>query len=112
MSEPLRVIIAGGGTGGRLYPGIAVARELLARRPDTRIVFAGTGRGIEMRVVPRGGFTLGRVRSGGIKGKSIIARARGAALLPIGMLDSWRLVSAHRPHLVVGVGGFSWGPGG
>jgi UDP-N-acetylglucosamine--N-acetylmuramyl-(pentapeptide) pyrophosphoryl-undecaprenol N-acetylglucosamine transferase len=110
MNEPLRVIIAGGGTGGHLYPGIAVARELLARRPDTRIVFAGTARGIEMRVVPREGFTLELIRSGGIKGKSIIGRARGAALLPIGMLDSWRLVSAHRPHLVIGVGGFSSGP--
>jgi len=110
MNEPLRVIIAGGGTGGHLYPGIAVARELLARRPDARIVFAGTARGIETRVVPREGFALELIRSGGIKGKSIIGRARGAALLPIGMLDSWRLVSAHRPQLVIGVGGFSSGP--
>ena len=110
MNEPLRVIIAGGGTGGHLYPGIAVARELLARRPDARIVFAGTARGIETRVVPREGFALELIRSGGIKGKSMIGRARGAALLPIGMLDSWRLVSAHRPHLVIGVGGFSSGP--
>jgi UDP-N-acetylglucosamine--N-acetylmuramyl-(pentapeptide) pyrophosphoryl-undecaprenol N-acetylglucosamine transferase len=92
MNEPLRVIIAGGGTGGHLYPGIAVARELLARRPDARIVFAGTARGIETRVVPREGFALELIRSGGIKGKSIVGRARGAALLPIGMLDSWRLV--------------------
>ena len=110
MKEPLRVIIAGGGTGGHLYPGIAVAREFLARRPDARIVFAGTARGIETRVVPREGFALELIRSGGIKGKSMIGRARGAALLPIGMLDSWRLVSAHRPHLVIGVGGFSSGP--
>ena len=110
MSEPLRVIIAGGGTGGHLYPGIAVARELLARRPDARIVFAGTVRGIETSVVPREGFALELIRSGGIKGKSIIGRARGAALVPIGLLDGWRLVSAHRPHLVIGVGGFSSGP--
>ncbi len=110
MNEPLRVIIAGGGTGGHLYPGIAVARELLARRPDARIVFAGTSRGIEARVVPREGFALEVIRSGGIKGKSMIGRARGAALLPLGLLDSWRLVSAHRPHLVIGVGGFSSGP--
>ena len=110
MNEPLRVIIAGGGTGGHLYPGIAVARELLARRPDAEIVFAGTARGIETSVVPREGFTLELIRSGGIKGKSIIGRARGAALVPIGLLDGWRLVSAHRPHLVIGVGGFSSGP--
>jgi UDP-N-acetylglucosamine--N-acetylmuramyl-(pentapeptide) pyrophosphoryl-undecaprenol N-acetylglucosamine transferase len=110
MNEPLRVIIAGGGTGGHLYPGIAVARELLARRPDTRIVFVGTARGIETNVVPREGFALQLIRSGGIKGKSLIGRGRGAALLPVGMLDSWRLVSAHRPQLVIGVGGFSSGP--
>jgi len=110
MNEPLRVIIAGGGTGGHLYPGIAVARELLARRPDARIVFAGTVRGIETSVVPREGFALELIRSGGIKGKSIIGRARGAALVPISLLDGWRLVSAHRPHLVIGVGGFSSGP--
>ena len=107
---PLRVIIAGGGTGGHLYPGIAVARELLARRPDARIVFVGTARGIEARVVPREGFALALIRSGGIKGKSMMGRARGAALLPIGLLDGWRVVSAHRPHLVIGVGGFSSGP--
>ena len=71
MNEPLRVVIAGGGTGGHLYPGIAVARELLARRPDARISFAGTARGIEARVVPREGFALELIRSGGIKGKSI-----------------------------------------
>ena len=110
MNETLRVIIAGGGTGGHLYPGIAVARELLMRRPDARISFAGTSRGIEARVVPGEGFTLDLIRSGGLKGKATGDRARGAALLPLGMLDAWRLVSAIRPHLVIGVGGFSSGP--
>jgi len=78
----LRVVIAGGGTGGHLFPGIAVARELLARRPETLISFAGTAQGIEARVLPREGFALDLIRSGGIKGKSIVGRARGAALLP------------------------------
>ena len=53
---PLRIVIAGGGTGGHLYPGIAVAREMLRRRPDAVVTFAGTARGIEARVVPREGF--------------------------------------------------------
>src|ERR1700722_7648687 len=110
MAKPLHVVIAGGGTGGHLYPGIAVARELLARRPDARISFAGTSRGIESRVIPREGFALDLLRSSGVKGKSIVDRARGALLIPVGLADSWRIVSARRPDLVIGVGGYSSGP--
>ena len=109
-SESLRVVIAGGGTGGHLYPGIAVARELLTRRPAAQISFAGTARGIEARVVPREGFALDVIRSAGIKGKPLGNRVRGAWLLPLGILDAWRIVSARRPHLVIGVGGYSSGP--
>jgi UDP-N-acetylglucosamine--N-acetylmuramyl-(pentapeptide) pyrophosphoryl-undecaprenol N-acetylglucosamine transferase len=83
---------------------------MAARRPDAQIAFAGTARGIEARVVPREGFALDLIRSGGLKGKSIADRARGAWLLPLGMADAWRLVSARRPHLVIGVGGYSSGP--
>src|SRR3954468_17894208 len=107
---PLRVVIAGGGTGGHLYPGIAVARELLARRPDAGVSFAGTAQGIEARVVPREGFSLDVIRSSGVKGKSLIARVRGALLIPVSVADSWRIVSERRPSLVIGVGGYSSGP--
>jgi UDP-N-acetylglucosamine--N-acetylmuramyl-(pentapeptide) pyrophosphoryl-undecaprenol N-acetylglucosamine transferase len=110
MSEPLRVVIAGGGTGGHLYPGIAVARELLRRRPDAVISFAGTARGIEARVVPREGFALDLLRTSGFKGKSLIDRLRGAVQLPLGLLDAWRILGSRRPRLVVGVGGYSSGP--
>ena len=106
----IRVVIAGGGTGGHLYPGIAVARELLARRPDAQISFAGTARGIEARVVPREGFGLDLIRSGGLKGKSIAERARGMSLLPMSLFDAWRVIAARRPDLVIGVGGYSSGP--
>jgi UDP-N-acetylglucosamine--N-acetylmuramyl-(pentapeptide) pyrophosphoryl-undecaprenol N-acetylglucosamine transferase len=106
----LRVVIAGGGTGGHLYPGIAVARELLSRQPDAVVSFAGTARGIEARVVPREGFALDLIRSGGVKGKSLLGRARGALLVPLGLFDGWRIVSSRRPSLVVGVGGYSSGP--
>jgi UDP-N-acetylglucosamine--N-acetylmuramyl-(pentapeptide) pyrophosphoryl-undecaprenol N-acetylglucosamine transferase len=106
----VRVIFAGGGTGGHLYPAIAVATELRARRPDAQISFAGTARGIEARVIPLEGFQLDVIRSGGLKGKSIADRARGAALVPASLLDAWRIVSARRPDLVVGVGGYSSGP--
>jgi len=110
MAQPLRVVIAGGGTGGHLYPGIAVARELLSRRPDARVSFAGTARGIEARVVPREGFPLDLIRSGGVKGKSLLDRARGASLVPLGLVDGWRIVSTRHPALVIGVGGYSSGP--
>ncbi len=110
MSRALRVVIAGGGTGGHLYPGIAVARELLARRPGSTVTFAGTEKGIEFRVIPREGFELDTIRSGGLKGKSIADRARGASLIPLGMRDAWSIVSRRRPDLVIGVGGYSSGP--
>jgi UDP-N-acetylglucosamine--N-acetylmuramyl-(pentapeptide) pyrophosphoryl-undecaprenol N-acetylglucosamine transferase len=92
-SVTFSVVIAGGGTGGHLYPGVAVARELLARRPDAQITFAGTARGIESRVVPREGFTLDLVRSGGLKGKSVVDRLRGLLLVPVSLIDAWRASS-------------------
>lgn len=106
----LRVVIAGGGTGGHLYPGIAVARALIATRPGTVVTFAGTTQGIEARVIPREGFELDTIRSGGLKGKSLADRARGAGLIPLGLLDAWLLLSRRRPSLVIGVGGYSSGP--
>jgi UDP-N-acetylglucosamine--N-acetylmuramyl-(pentapeptide) pyrophosphoryl-undecaprenol N-acetylglucosamine transferase len=107
---PLRVVIAGGGTGGHLYPGIAVARELLRRVPDARVTFAGTARGIEARVVPREGFELDVLRSAGLKGKSIGALARGLALVPLGGFDALAILSRRSPDVVIGVGGYSSGP--
>ncbi|HEY0876030.1 MAG TPA: undecaprenyldiphospho-muramoylpentapeptide beta-N-acetylglucosaminyltransferase [Vicinamibacterales bacterium] len=107
---PLRIVIAGGGTGGHLYPGIAVAREFLRRLPDTVVTFAGTQRGIESRVVPREGFELDVLRSAGLKGTSPTALVRGLALLPLSALDAWRILSRRRPDLVIGVGGYSSGP--
>jgi UDP-N-acetylglucosamine--N-acetylmuramyl-(pentapeptide) pyrophosphoryl-undecaprenol N-acetylglucosamine transferase len=106
----LRVIIAGGGTGGHLYPGIAVARELLSRMPAAEISFAGTQSGIEARVVPKEGFPLDCIRSQGLKGKSLSSRLRGLTLIVPSLLDAWALVSKRRPHLVIGVGGYSSGP--
>lgn len=110
MVDRLRVIIAGGGTGGHLYPGIAVARELLARRPDAIVTFAGTRLGIEARLVPREGFELDTIRSRGLKGKSLADRVRGAALIPLGLVDASSIVSRRKPQLVIGVGGYSSGP--
>ena len=106
----LSVLIAGGGTGGHLYPGIAVAREIKARVPDAQVAFVGTAAGIESRVVPREGFALETIRSAGLKGKSIASLARGVGLLPLSALDAWSVVSRRHPSIVIGVGGYSSGP--
>ncbi len=106
----LSLLIAGGGTGGHLYPGIAVARELMARVPDARVTFVGTAAGIEARVVPREGFALSLIRSAGLKGKSLQSVARGVGLLPLSAFDAWRVISTTKPSVVIGVGGYSSGP--
>jgi UDP-N-acetylglucosamine--N-acetylmuramyl-(pentapeptide) pyrophosphoryl-undecaprenol N-acetylglucosamine transferase len=106
----VRVLIAGGGTGGHLYPGIAVARALLKRVPGARVSFVGTEAGIEARVVPREGFELDTIRSAGLKGKSPAQLMRGFALLPLSGLDAWSVLSRRAPDVVVGLGGYSSGP--
>jgi UDP-N-acetylglucosamine--N-acetylmuramyl-(pentapeptide) pyrophosphoryl-undecaprenol N-acetylglucosamine transferase len=107
---PLSILIAGGGTGGHLYPGVAVARELMVRVPDATVTFVGTAAGIEARVIPREGFALEVIRSAGLKGKSLVSVARGMSLLPVSALDAWRVISQRRPQVVLGVGGYSSGP--
>ena len=108
MSGPC-VLMSGGGTGGHLYPGIAVARELRRRRPGARIVFAGTGRGAEARTVNDQGFEHVLIRSAGLKGTSWPARVRGFSLLPVSAWDAWRLLGRVAPDLVIGLGGYSAG---
>jgi UDP-N-acetylglucosamine--N-acetylmuramyl-(pentapeptide) pyrophosphoryl-undecaprenol N-acetylglucosamine transferase len=106
----VRVVIAGGGTGGHLFPGLAVARALKARLPSAQISFAGTATGIEARVIPQSGFELDVIRSAGLKGKSLAAMVRGGSLVPLSAIDAWRVISRRRPDAVIGVGGYSSGP--
>ena len=106
----LSILIAGGGTGGHLYPGIAIARELIVRVPEAQVTFVGTAAGIESRVVPREGFTLDVIRSAGLKGKTAAALVRGVALLPVSAADAWEVITRRRPAVVIGVGGYSSGP--
>ena len=106
----LSLLIAGGGTGGHLFPGVAVARELMARVPGSSVTFVGTAAGIESRVIPREGLTLDTIRSAGLKGKSPVALLRGLSLLPLSAMDAWQVISRRRPSVVIGVGGYSSGP--
>ena len=104
-----RVLMSGAGTGGHLYPGIAVAQEIQRRHPRCHVVFAGTGRDLEVRVLKRVGFDLELVRCAGLKGKSPGALARGLLTLPLSAWDAWRVITRVAPRVVVGLGGYSSG---
>jgi UDP-N-acetylglucosamine--N-acetylmuramyl-(pentapeptide) pyrophosphoryl-undecaprenol N-acetylglucosamine transferase len=103
-------LIAGGGTGGHLYPGIALARELQRRDPSTHVSFVGTKQGIEARVVPREKFPLDLIQVSPLQGRSRLERSIALSLLPLAAIDAWRVVAKQKPDVVVGVGGFASGP--
>ncbi len=105
----MRVLIAGGGTGGHLYPGMAVAEEVLAR-PGGEVLFVGTARGLEVRVVPAAGLPLALIDVRGIKGTGAAGFARGLKRLPHAFLSCVRILHRFRPDVVVGVGGYASGP--
>ena len=105
-----RVMFAGGGTGGHLFPGIAVARALVRRHPQAYVVFVGTGRGIEERALAREGFPFESIRTTGLVGKSPLAVARTIGMAPLTLCDAARVLRRARPDLVIGLGGYSAGP--
>lgn len=104
------LMIAGGGTGGHIYPAIAIAREFVARDARRRVVFVGTEKGLEKTIVPKAGFPLEFINVGGLKGKGGVDLLRNLMRLPLGFIDAWRAVGRHRPSVVLGVGGYSSGP--
>lgn len=106
----MRVLIAAGGTGGHIYPGIAVANEILRREPQSEVRFVGTARGLENRLVPQAGFALSIIDSAGLKNVGAGARARGIVLLPKSFLAARRVIRAFRPDVVIGAGGYVSGP--
>lgn len=106
----MRVLIAGGGTGGHLFPGIALAEEVTTRHPQNDVVFVGTRRGLEARVVPAAGFKLETITSRGLKGMSPVNLLLGVLALPLSFLESLYLLFKYKPDVVVGVGGYSSGP--
>jgi UDP-N-acetylglucosamine--N-acetylmuramyl-(pentapeptide) pyrophosphoryl-undecaprenol N-acetylglucosamine transferase len=105
----VKIIIAAGGTGGHLYPGIAIAREVL-RDADSEVVFVGTEQGIEARVLPREGLPVRFIAVGRIKGMRLGSVIRTIAALPKSVLQSLRLLRAEAPAAVIGVGGYASGP--
>jgi len=105
-----RVVIAGGGTGGHLYPGIALARALKKHDQEMNITFVGTKQGIETKVLPKEGFPLKTIYSGGLLGKKGLNRFLSLVKIPIGIFQSLAWLMRKRPGLVVGVGGYVSGP--
>jgi UDP-N-acetylglucosamine--N-acetylmuramyl-(pentapeptide) pyrophosphoryl-undecaprenol N-acetylglucosamine transferase len=106
----MRVLIAAGGTGGHIYPGIAVAKEVMRRHPESVVRFVGTARGLETRLVPQAGFELSLIESTGLVNMGLRERLRGLVLLPKSFVAARALIREFRPDIVVGAGGYVSGP--
>ena len=109
VARSLRVMIAGGGTGGHVIPALAIGRELRDVH-GAEVRFVGTARGLETRLVPEAGFPLDLVRSGQLKGVSLLTRAKTLLDLPVGVVRCMRLMRVFKVDVVVGVGGYASGP--
>ena len=103
-------MIAAGGTGGHIYPGIAVANEIMRRDASSEVLFVGTSRGLETRIVPENGFQLALIHSVGLKSVGIKGTIKGVATLPRSFVEARRLLRDFRPSVVVGAGGYVSGP--
>ena len=103
-------MIAAGGTGGHIYPGIAVAKEILRRDPSSEVLFVGTSRGLETKIVPENGFQLALIHSAGLKNVGIKGKVKGLMTLPRSFVEARRSLREFRPTVVVGAGGYVSGP--
>src|SRR6476660_5961780 len=106
----MKVMIAAGGTGGHIYPGIAVANEIMRRDSSSEVLFVGTSRGLETRIVPENGFQLALIHSVGLKNVGMKGKVKGLMTLPRSFVESRRLLREFRPSVVVGAGGYVSGP--
>jgi len=104
------ILIAAGGTGGHLFPGIAVADELRRRNERTRVVFVGSTRGLETRLIPSSGYALETLPILPLNRVGLIPLARGLLALPLGLTRAASLVARLRPQAVLGIGGYAGGP--
>jgi UDP-N-acetylglucosamine--N-acetylmuramyl-(pentapeptide) pyrophosphoryl-undecaprenol N-acetylglucosamine transferase len=106
----MRIVIAGGGTGGHLFPGIAIAEEFISRDKQAKVVFIGTQKGIESKLLGGAGYELRTIDVEGIKGRGIKALVKGCYQIPQSMWQSGRILKQFRPEIVIGVGGYASGP--
>jgi UDP-N-acetylglucosamine--N-acetylmuramyl-(pentapeptide) pyrophosphoryl-undecaprenol N-acetylglucosamine transferase len=106
----MKLLIAGGGTGGHVIPAIAIAQEWLSRGKEREVVLVGTERGIEMKLVPQAGLPLETLRVAGLKGKGGATLVKNLAMLAPALLDARRVLQKHKPVAAFGVGGYAAGP--
>ena len=106
----MKMLIAGGGTGGHLFPGVALAQEVTTRHPDNDVLFVGTARGLEVTAVPKAGFKLELIEVGGLKRVGVLGMIRGLLRIPKALWQSRRILKSYRPDVVMGVGGYASGP--
>jgi UDP-N-acetylglucosamine--N-acetylmuramyl-(pentapeptide) pyrophosphoryl-undecaprenol N-acetylglucosamine transferase len=106
----VRVLVAGGGTGGHVFPGVALAEEVVGRHPQNDAVFVGTARGLEAKVVPAAGYPIELISVRGLKGKGLAGALGNLLLVPGALLRSIAILRRWRPDVVVGVGGYASGP--
>ncbi|KYG62141.1 undecaprenyldiphospho-muramoylpentapeptide beta-N-acetylglucosaminyltransferase [Bdellovibrio bacteriovorus] len=104
------IVIAGGGTGGHIYPGIAIARAIQKMDPSVEVHFVGTAMGLETKIVPREGFPLHLIESGKLNVKSPVQKLKTLFKIPLGVWQSIRLLGQLKPLYVIGVGGYASGP--
>ncbi len=106
----MKVLFAAGGTGGHIFPAIAVAKEMIKRDADNEVLFVGTAKGFETRIVPESGFQLSLIHSAGLKNVGVTGKMKGMAVLPRSFLEARQIMRQFRPHVVVGAGGYVSGP--
>jgi UDP-N-acetylglucosamine--N-acetylmuramyl-(pentapeptide) pyrophosphoryl-undecaprenol N-acetylglucosamine transferase len=106
----LRIAIAGGGTGGHLFPGIAIAQEFMTRNVHSEIIFVSTGNPLEQRILSKLNLKLARITVEGIKGRGLWNQLRALFKLPKGIFDALRILRRFKPDLIVGLGSYSAGP--
>lgn len=105
----MRILIVAGGTGGHIYPGIAVAKEILRRDENSEIRFVGTEKGLETQIVPDNGFELSLINSAGLKNVGLEGKLKGMLILPKSFLEARKLLRSFKPDVVVGAGGYVTG---
>jgi len=106
----MRCVIAGGGTGGHLFPGMAIAEAFVEREKGNEVLFIGTERGIEAKVLPGGKFPLRTIHAKPIQGKSPLEKVKAIWGLPVAISEACTILKEFQPHLVLGVGGYASGP--
>ena len=106
----MKVIISGGGTGGHIYPGLAVARSLEEKIDDVEILFVGTADGLESDIIPKAGYELRTIKAEGFSRQLSLQLVKAVTKTGIGVLESYHILKDFDPDIVLGTGGYVCGP--